>query len=459
MPPPPIDWEAVKTALEGIETIADRNQCQKLSSDYHTFSPILVPQLADKVADLVVRPANAAEVRRVAQVCAQWRVPLTMRGAGTGNYGQCVPLAGGIVLDMTGLNQVLWVEGGVVGVEAGAKLAAIDKITRPQGWELRMIPSTYRTATIGGFIAGGSGGIGSITYGQLRDRGNVLALKVMTVEEEPRLIELRGREVQKVNHAWGINGIITEVELALAPVYPWVDVVVSFADFMQAVRFSQRLSQEDGLVKKLVSTHAWPIPSYFTALRPYLAEGSHCVLLIVAAAALRGEMPGGSGPLQDLVADFGGTIVYQKSAPSKTHQASGKSINLIEYTWNHTTLHARTLDPNLTYLQTLFPADPGLRLIEHLYHHFGDEVMMHLEFIRVNGTAIAAGLQLVRFTTADRLAEIIRDHEDHGVFVANPHTYIIEDGGRKQMDPQQMAFKTQVDPYGLCNPGKTRALG
>lgn len=444
-PPASIDWEGVKTALHGIETISDRSQCQKLSGDYHTFSPILVPQLADKVADLVVRPANEVELRQVAKVCAQGRIPLTVRGAGTGNYGQCVPLAGGIVLDMTRLNQVRWVKGGVACVEAGAKLAAIEKVTQPQGWELRLMPSTYRTATIGGFVAGGSGGIGSITYGQLCDRGNILALKVMTLEPEPRLIELRGQAVQKVSHAWGINGIITELEMALAPVYPWVDVVISFADFMQAVRFSQQLSNEDGLVKKLVSTHAWPIPSYFTALRPYLREGEHTVLAIVAEAAI--------GPLQDLVADFGGTILYQKAA-----QDSGKSLNLIEYTWNHTTLHARTFDPSITYLQSLFPADPDLKLIEHCYHHYGDEVMMHLEFIRLGGHAIAAGLQLVRFTTAERLTEIMTEHERQGVFIANPHTYIIEEGGRKQMDPQQMAFKAQVDPYNLFNPGKTRAI-
>jgi FAD/FMN-containing dehydrogenase len=93
-----------------------------------------------------------------------------------------------------------------------------------------------------------------------------------------------------------------------------------------------------------------------------------------------------------------------------------------------------------------------------MYHHYGDEVMMHLEFIRVNGTAIPAALQLVRYTTEERLNEIIRDHEEQGVFIANPHTYIIEDGGRKVIDPEQLKFKEMVDPYGLMNPGKSKAL-
>ena len=45
----------------------------------------------------------------------------------------------------------------------------------------------------------------------------------------------------------------------------------------------------------------------------------------------------------------------------------GKGTMLLEYGWNHTTLHARTADPTLTYLQTLFPADPSLTVLEHMY--------------------------------------------------------------------------------------------
>jgi FAD/FMN-containing dehydrogenase len=109
-------------------------------------------------------------------------------------------------------------------------------------------------------------------------------------------------------------------------------------------------------------------------------------------------------------------------------------------------------------LQSIIPPEKGLQLVEHLYHHFGDEVMMHLEFIRMNGAVVPAALQLVRYTTETRLNEIITYHEAQGVFIANPHTYIIEDGGRKVIDPEQLKFKAMVDPYGLMNPGKSKVL-
>ena len=439
-----IDWDAFCSELSGIEIISDRAQVVKLSQDYYHFSPILQPILSDKTGDLVVRPASEAEVLRVAAGCVKFKIPLTVRGAGTGNYGQCIPLNGGVILDTTKMNNIRWIKPGLACVEPGVKMSVFDKQAREIGWELRMVPSTYRTATIGGFIGGGSGGIGSITYGQLRDRGNLHAVRVVTMEDEPRVIELRGDEVQKVNHAYGTNGIITELEIPLAPAYPWAEIIVAFDDFMNSANFGQALGDADGIIKKLICVCAWPIPAYFAAFRDMIPEGKHCALLMVAESCLE--------PLQDLVREYGGTICYQKNA-----QEASKGAAIAEYTWNHTTLHARSADPSLTYLQTLFPADKGLKLIEELYNYYGDEVMMHLEFLRMNGRAIAAALQVVRYTTEARLNEIIRYHEKQGALIANPHTFILEDGGMKSVNLEQLQFKELVDPWGLLNPGKMRA--
>jgi FAD/FMN-containing dehydrogenase len=125
-----------------------------------------------------------------------------------------------------------------------------------------------------------------------------------------------------------------------------------------------------------------------------------------------------------------------------------------ELAWNHTTLRALRVDPSITYLQTLYPFPNQLELVEKVHAHFGDEVIAHLEFVRFDGKITCFGLPLVRFTSEERLEEIIRIHEDMGVPVFNPHRYTLEEGGMKQTDAVQLAFKREADPRGLLNPGK-----
>ena len=438
-----INWQQFAQSLSPIKTLIAPTQLSKLSKDYYYFSPILAAQLEDKVGDLVACPRNEAEVIKVAKACVAAKVPLTIRGAGTGNYGQAIPLAGGVILDLSDMDAVKWVTPGRACVEPGAKLAAIDRVTRPQGWEIRMAPSTYRTATIGGFVGGGSGGIGSVMYGQLADRGSIQSVRVVTMEDTPQVVELRGDDVQKVSHAYGTNGIITELEIPLGPAYPWAEVIVTFDEFMSAARFGQALGEADGIIKKLISIHAWPIPSYFNALKNFLPSGKAAALLIVSEADIEA--------LNALVNEWNGEITYERG-----EQAANKGATIAEFTWNHTTLHAHNVDEKLTYLQTVFPYDPELALLQRMHEHFGDEVIMHLEYLRSQGRIVPAALQLVRYTTPERLAEIIDYHEREGAFIANPHTYILEDGGRKTIDENQLKFKEKVDPYGLLNPGKMR---
>lgn len=101
------------------------------SRDFYWFSPILKSELSDKVADLVVVPQTREQLEKVASACARWRIPLTLRGGGTGNYGQAVPLHGGVVLDMTGFNKIISSSPGVGRFEAGCRLLDIDKALKP----------------------------------------------------------------------------------------------------------------------------------------------------------------------------------------------------------------------------------------------------------------------------------------------------------------------------------------
>jgi FAD/FMN-containing dehydrogenase len=114
-------------------------------------------------------------------------------------------------------------------------------------------------------------------------------------------------------------------------------------------------------------------------------------------------------------------------------------------------------DRNVSYQQCLFPHDRLLESVAEMDALFGDEVWHHLEFIRFGGRVTASALPVVRFTSRARLFEIVEIYERHGVFVANPHVFTLEDGSRhKRAEADQLGFKKEVDPLGLLNPGKMR---
>jgi FAD/FMN-containing dehydrogenase len=430
--------------LSDVPIIVEPQVVRRRSRDFFWYSPILNQQLRGKSAEVVVSPRSEADVISIARAAARHGVPLTPRGGGTGNYGQAVPLAGGALVDFSGMTRIIWMKPGVVRVEAGAKMGAIDEALSPSGFELRMHPSTKRTATIGGFVAGGSGGVGSIAYGGLRDPGNVGAARIVTVEREPRVIELRAEAAQKINRAFGTTGLITELEMPLAPSWPWIDVIVAFDDFLAAVATGRAVALADGIVKKLLTPIAWPIPGAFGDIAASCPHGKSLLIAMIAEPSLEAFRA---------AIGRGGAVTYQ--AP--TDESAGKTP-LYEYCWNHTTLHMLKTDRSLTYLQCLFPHDRLLPTVKQMVATFDGEVMHHLEFSRYGGHVTASALPIVRYRSPQRLYEIITAYEAAGVLIANPHVYTLEDGSRyRRADADQLGFKSEADPYGLLNPGKMKS--
>ena len=438
--------EQLLLALPELDWITDESRVARLSQDFAWFSPVLNRQLKDKRADAVVRPRTEDELRAVVSACVQRNVPITIRGSGTGNYGQTTPLAGGVVLDMTSYNALQWVRPGVARAQAGMRLGELEKHTRPTGQELRCIPSTYRSATLGGLFGGGFGGIGSINYGPFGAPGNVLGVRAMTIEAEPQIIELRGAEAMRMHHLWGTNGLVLELEVGLAPVHAWLETLVTFSDFDKALAFGNALAHAPGIVKREVAFFASPIPDYLTQLAEYLPKGCHAVLSLVAESS--------EEAMHELAALHAGSITYRKSAA----EVQKSNRTLMEFTWNHTTLHALKVDKTLTYIQSSFVPGKQVEQITEMEHLLGGEVLMHVEFLRnLDGLIACSALQLVRFTNEERLDEIIRIHRERGVRINNPHTFIVEDGkAGGALPPEIIAMKNRFDPHGLLNPGKLR---
>ncbi|MCT0219455.1 FAD-binding oxidoreductase [Synechococcus sp. CS-1329] len=432
-------------AAQGLVLIRSGPELERLSRDFFSYSPVLTPLLQDRQAQLVVKASCSEQVRLVAGACARHGVPLTLRGSGTGNYGQCVPLAGGVVLDLSGLNQVRRLDplSGVLTAEAGCLLADLEQQLAPHGRELRLTPSTRRSASLGGFIAGGSGGIGSVRWGFLRDPGHLLGLEVVTVEPEPRLLQLDASASAPLNHAYGSNGILTAVTLATAAAVSWQQLVVDFSSWRAALTAIRSLPATALLLNGLclleeAVARQLPCPGgHGPGLCP--AADGHRLLLLAAADALPA--------LEPLLAALGGRLVWQ--APEQ----GSRGVPLRELCWNHTTLHMRAHDPSWTYLQMLLP-QPEAPALDALKQRWGDDLLWHLEAVRQQGSQRLAALPLVRWRGRAALLELMEQARQLGAFLFNPHVLTVEDGGLGVIDADQVAAKQTYDPAGLLNPGK-----
>tara|TARA_Y100001968_G_scaffold42730_2_gene32809 strand:+ start:5303 stop:6646 length:1344 start_codon:yes stop_codon:yes gene_type:complete len=424
--------------LKIIDTLPD---LEKFSRDFFDYSPILESRLQSCCADLVVRPSSVEAVMAVAGACKRNGIPLTLRGSGTGNYGQCVPLEGGVVMLMSNLNNIRHIDSlsGEVTVEPGCLLRDLNRQLSKYARQLRLLPSTWRSASIGGFLAGGSGGIGSVRWGFLRDPGHLLGLEVVTVEDNPSKLQLNATEAEALNHAYGTNGIITSMKLATAPLVPWQEISIDCEKFSDAINLLQQITRSalDLFLCSLLEN------KIVENLPPWSgkATGSHRLLILVS--------PDGLTTLKRLATSSGG--IFKHLGPEKESAGSG----LRELTWNHTTLHMRSVDSDWTYLQMLLP-QPEIDLISSLKTQWGNDVLWHLEGVRQQGAQRIAALPLVRWRGKHFLEKLITECKAKGAIIFNPHVITVEDGGLGVVDVDQVEAKRRYDPQGILNPGKLK---
>ncbi|MBV8837811.1 MAG: FAD-binding oxidoreductase [Alphaproteobacteria bacterium] len=429
-------------AIEGVPALSDRITVRRKSRDMTAgFSPVMRQEMKDKFADVVVQPRSKDDVLRIAAAAARHRMPLIARGGGTANFGQGIPLRGGAIVDMTALDRLVWIKGPVLRAECGIRLAAIDQATRPHGFELRMFSSTKQQATLGGYIGGGHSGIGCCVHGILRDRGNIRAIEVVSVEAEPKIVELRGDDVLLVHHAYGTNGLITEIEMPLAPAWPWREAIVAFDHVMDGVQFAHDLAISDGIVKKLISILGAPVPQMIRELKPMAGETRSLVLCLIADLSLES--------FEALVRRGGGDIV------SLCEEGQGPyGAPLYEFSWGHTRLQVNKQDPSIVGLIGLYAsADPvaDIAKSEHRFRHLRG---LHFEVKRFDGRLSFQGSPYFSYTDDAQMAEIMRGMAEDGAMIANNHTFKVQQGGMKPVTAEDIAFKRRMDPHNLLNPGK-----
>jgi FAD/FMN-containing dehydrogenase len=434
--------------LLGAEHVTDdQPTLTSASKDCYYFSPVLIPQLDGKIADVIVKPKTKAQLKAIIQLAVKHNIPVTPRGGGTGNYGQGVPMKGGIMINTKRMKQILAIDSSHAHVESGVNLGQLEKAARQHGGELRMFPSTIATSSAAGFITGGSGGVGSISTGLLAEPGNILSATIMTIEAEPKELLLDTPEKLKlVLHNCGLTAFVTEIDFALSPRTEWHQYILSYDTIEAAIHAGETLAYDESLHKRLCSVMEWPIPSYFKPLvkRNACPEGKSAVFLTT-----------------DLTPDELAPYIDPLSSSISFHQTpieEGKSgFEIYNFTWNHTTLWAMKHDPSLTYLQEMYDRDRLYEQYKLIKDKFGDQVSLHIEFLKSGGVISPGGLSIINFQNKQQLWQIIEFCNSIGVRISNPHSHYLDDDVRWFNDEFSGA-KQQWDPHQLLNPGHFKAL-
>jgi alkyldihydroxyacetonephosphate synthase len=216
--------------------------------------PLLsISQEGGASAMAAVRPQNVDEVAKVVKYAASNRLRVLARGGGSSVTGASVP-HGEILIDLTGLNQVLDIDENnrTVTAQAGVKLGDLEPKLSKAGFTLGQFPQSFELATIGGYVSTMGTGHFSGKYGGIEES----VIRIQAVLPDGEVVWTRNRRTPRSSvtpdlsrlfiGAEGAFGIVTAAELRLhrVPRHTWKAAYV-FDDFSTAVGSGKALMELD----------------------------------------------------------------------------------------------------------------------------------------------------------------------------------------------------------------------
>ena len=209
----------LQARLDGIAVERGADLVRELSLDTYWKAHALSAAGRPLLADAVVRPRTAREVAQVLAAASAVGVPVVPRAGGSGSQGGAVPDRGGILVDVSLMNEILDLDerSGTVRVQPGVNGLQLEEWLNERGFMFPHYPASVHVAQVGGYLAAKGSGVMSTKYGKIED----LVASVEVALPDGRLI----RTVAVPRHAVGPDlvglfigsegtlGIITETTL------------------------------------------------------------------------------------------------------------------------------------------------------------------------------------------------------------------------------------------------------
>ena len=211
------DRLAIELSALGIKDlrIASSTGERKLySRDQSEIPGFLKTIMFHSSPDLVVQPRTREAVAAVLKFASSKGITAIPRGSGSSPFGGSVPVAGGIIVDISGMDRIVEIDAvrSTARVQAGVRWADLDHELGKRGLGLNTSPSS-KFSTVGGWIATGGMGLNSFSRGHLKY--SVHAMEIVTADGAVRELTRLDPEFETVFGSEGQLGIVTEVTISV----------------------------------------------------------------------------------------------------------------------------------------------------------------------------------------------------------------------------------------------------
>jgi glycolate oxidase len=399
-------------------------------------------------ADVVVWPANTAEVSAIARLCHQTRTPMVPRGAGTGYTGGAVPSHGGVVISLERMNRILEIDEGslLAMVEPHVITGDLQDAVEKLGLFYPPDPASLRVSVIGGNVAECAGGPRAF---KIIETGGKVVKNVVGYDLTHLLV---GSE--------GTLAIITKVILRLIPKPPvQITMRASFPSVQHAVNAVTLLIRARVIpaALELIDGDSLDAVAQYLNVRSLAPEGTAAILLL-EVDGLAEQVIGEADRVEVACRDAGATEFLRaldeeaRQELWRVRREISPSLKVITpLKFNHDVVVPKARIPELFELVDVLRERYRLRI--PCFGHVGDGN------IHVN----------IMVTPGDE-DEIRRAHEaegdlfrgvvalegsisgEHGIGFAKKK-YMLLELSQDEIDLMKRV-KAAFDPHGILNPGK-----
>jgi glycolate oxidase len=280
-------------------------------------SPI-PPDLQEKlgtIPEIITRPRSTQQVSEIVKVAAENKIPIIPRGGASWWLGGSVPYKGGIVLDMTSMNNLIEMHDHnlTVTAECGVTWKEVSDYLERESYFLGTRPGSAASATVGGWISTGGVGIGSYKYGSVDDL--VRSLEVVLPNGE--IIETGNKDLATNGSGYDLNGlfvggegtlgIITKATLKIIPKPDEGPYHFSYT-FPSIEKCTEAI---ENVVKSRIHPYhiAFGDKNHFKFLKPECKEAPKGeVVLCITLEGDKGIIDYGKDRLNEMLLNFGGIL-------------------------------------------------------------------------------------------------------------------------------------------------------